>query len=147
MFARHSGLMFSLKRNRHRAEPTPLAPAGLDPRVIRISVSAGLAEDLPTLGDVLGEGFAVVVDDLDGCTVAAVGPVGAVGVGLLRMAHPRPALLVVDHALIDPRRAAACLDAGAAGYISRRSVTEVAACIRSLARRTLTHSDVAPLAS
>ncbi|MDQ6725083.1 MAG: hypothetical protein M3066_02770 [Actinomycetota bacterium] len=40
----------------------------------------------------------------------------------------------MDHVRADPRTAAACLDAGAARYVTRRSVTEVAACIRSLAR-------------
>jgi DNA-binding NarL/FixJ family response regulator len=75
----------------------------------------------------------VVVDEPDAGVVAVVGPVGPVGVAFLRLAHPHPAWLVVDRVRFDARTSAACMDAGAAGYVSRRSVEEVAACIRSLA--------------
>jgi hypothetical protein len=102
--------------------------------VIPVSVSADLLEVYPTLGEALGDGLRVVVDDPDACAVAVVGPVGPVGVAFLQMAHPRPALLVVDYAPIDPRTAAACLDAGAAGYLTRPTAREVAASIRALAR-------------
>jgi DNA-binding NarL/FixJ family response regulator len=137
MSARHSRTMFNLQR-RHSSRQNPPRPSSLralDPRLVIVSVSADVAEDLPTLGEALGDGYAVVVDEPDAGVVAVVGPVGPVGVAFLRMAHPRPALLVVDRARVDSLSSAACLHAGADGYISRRSVDEVAACIRALARR------------
>jgi DNA-binding NarL/FixJ family response regulator len=135
MWARQSRLMFSFQRRRPAPNdgPRPSPRSGFDPSVVVISVSADVAEDLPTLGQVLGDGFAVVVDEPDAAAVALVGPVGPVGVAFLRMAHPRPALVVVDRARIDTKVSAACVHAGAAGYVSRRSVEDVAACVRSLA--------------
>ena len=128
--------MFSLGR---RGDPdqrrNAASPAHLDPRVTTVSLSAGLAETLPTLVNALGDRFAVVVDEPDSSAVALVAPIGAVGVAFFRIVHPVPALVVVDHGWANPEIVAACLDAGAGAYIASRSATEVAACIRNLVGR------------
>jgi hypothetical protein len=100
-------------------------------------VSADLLEEYPTLEEALGDGLVAMVDEPDACVVAVVGPVGPVGVAFLRTAHRRPAFLVVDYAPVDPRSAAACLAAGAAGYLTRPTASEVAATIRALATPTM----------
>lgn len=140
--------MLSLRRHRAPRSPLSTPPTDPVPGPIHISVSADLVEDLPGLATALGAGFVVVVDQPDACAVAVVGAVGPVGVAFLRMAHPRPALVVVDHGRPDARNAAACLDAGATLYVTRTLVAKVAGSIRSVARSaTVVNVDVAPIAS
>jgi hypothetical protein len=100
-----------------------------------VSVSGGLGSLAPALALALGPGFDVVVDRPSDALVALIGPVGLPGVRFLKLRHPRTALIVVDRATPDPDRSVGYLDAGADGYLNRRTTDEIAAHVRAVARR------------
>lgn len=127
--------MFALRDHaqHHGDGRHPLPTRAGDGAVATVSVSADVLEDYPQLAGALGAGLTLAVDQPHEAVVAVVGPVGPIGVQFLRAVHPRPALVVVDRGGTDPRVIAASIEAGASSYLTRPTVTEMAARIRSLA--------------